>query len=145
MIQMNLNAGNMMAVPGGYPLRVLPAVDSFLSGVVPKVATAVTAVVQPELGAANVHLALYAMPITSGGGDNGQVARTDLTGVTSTTPTTISVSVPSGVVPVPYIVRLWVDGITGANQDTISRDGVTAASVEPKIPAALKVFSVSVQ
>lgn len=142
---MNLNAGNLMAVPGGYPIRLLTAIDAFLSGVVPKAAVSVTAIVQPEFGSANVHLALYAMPSTTTGSDGAQVARTDVVGATSTTPTTVVVTAPTGVLPAPYVVRLWVDGVTGTSQDTVSRDGTTAVAVEPRIPAAVRVLSVIVQ
>jgi hypothetical protein len=144
-MHMGLNAGGMMAVPGGYPLRLLPALDSMLSGVIPPTALGVTAVVKPELAAANVHLALYAMPTASGGGDQALVAQADALGITSAAQSTIAISVPMGTLPTPYVVRLWVDGITGANADTISRDGSTAPANEPAIPSGVLVYSVSVQ
>lgn len=141
-INMNLSANSVYTVPGGYPVRLLPAWDSMLSGVAPKTATSVSATVATESGTANAYLALYTMPTTSGGNDGAQVAIASIIGLTATAQT-MTVSVPSGA-PTCYVVRIWVDTITGSNADTISRDGSTATSAEPRIPVAVKVSSVSV-
>lgn len=140
---MNLNAGATFTVPSGYPIRLLPAWDTMLSGVIPKSVAAVSATLQTESGTARAHLAIYTMPTTVNGSDQALVAQTDLAGLTSVAQT-MTVTIPTTVAPACYIVRLWVDSITGSAADTVSRDGVTAVANEPKIPVAVKVTAVTV-
>lgn len=139
---MNLNPGGLFSVPGGFPLRLLAARDAMLSGVITSAVSSVSATVQTESGTANAYLALYTMPTTSNGSDNAQVAVTTVSGLTSTAQT-MTVAVPSNA-QACYVVRLWVDTVTGSTADTISRDGSTATTAEPTIPGAVKVTSVSV-
>lgn len=142
-INANLNAGATFTVPGGYPIRLLSAWDSMLTGVIPQTVASVSAVVQTELGTASAHLAIYTMPATVGAADGAAVAQTDLTGLTSVAQT-ITVTVPTTVTPACYVVRLWVDAVTGSNAETVSRDGVTAVANEPRVPVAVKVTSMTV-
>lgn len=142
-LQMNLSAGGVYTVPRGYPVRLLPAWESMMSGVVPKYTSAVSAIVQTESGTAIAHLALYTMPTTSGGVDQALVAQTDVTGLTSTAQT-ITVSVPASAAPACYVVRLWVSSIAGTNAETVSRDGAAVVANEPRVPVAVKVTSMSV-
>lgn len=140
---MNLNGAGVYAVPFGYPARLLPAWDSTLSGTLPAQFATVSAIVQTEKGTANVHVGLFAMPTTSGGNDGAAIAQTDLIGL-STSQQTITVTVPAGLSPIPYVVRVWVDAIAGKNAETISRDGSTAAASLPPIPTGVLVQSVTV-
>ncbi len=141
MLNLNLNAAGTFSVCGGYPFRLLPAGDYVASGVIDKTVSSVSAIVQTEAGSANVHLGLFTMPATSTDGDNASLVQTDA--VVTGTPQTVTVTVPTAA-PACYVVRLWVDSITGATADTISRDGSTAASLEPLIPVAVSVSSVTV-
>ena len=142
---MNLNPGGRFSVPGGYPVRLLFARDVFLSGVVPKGTTSVTATLQTESGKANAHLGVFYMPSSVGGTDGAPISQVDITGLTSTS-TSFSISMPDPTANAPscYVVRLWVDSITGSAPETISRDGTTAAASLPSVPVAVKVTSVTV-
>lgn len=141
---MNLNSGGSFSVPRGYPVRLFAAGESMLTGVIPRGITSVTATLATEIGQANAHIGLFTMPSSSGGSDLAPVVQTDLTGLTTKAGQTISVAVPTTVAPACYVVKLWVDGITGTATDTISRDGVTLVANEPAVPTGVLVSSIVV-
>lgn len=142
---MNLTGNGLMAVVGGYPQRLLSAWDSIESGVIPKLTGTVTAIVTAESGTADVHLGLFRMPTSSGGGDNALVVQSDALGVRNTA-TTLTVTVPDQTLAAPacYVVRLWCDNVTGSSAETVSRDGTTAAANLPRVPTGVSVASISV-
>lgn len=140
---MALAANGNMLVANGYPVRLLPALESMMQGVIPKGIASVSAVVATESGTANAHIGLFAMPTTSGGNDNAVIAQTDILGLTSSQQT-MTVAIPTTALPACYVVRVWVDSITGSNAETIKRDGSTATNLEPNVPVAVVVSSVTV-
>jgi hypothetical protein len=128
-----------------------------IQGVIPVGVVSVTATVFAEQGTANVHLALFTMPtyVSTGtvSSDNALVvsstnaatglvtyAQADIFGLAAASQS-LTVNVPTGVQPVPYIVRLWADTITGYNVETISRDATTAAANLPPVPTGVQVLS----
>lgn len=143
-LSMNLNPGGSFSVPGGFPVRLSAAGETGLVGVIPRGVTSVVAALATEQSTANAHLALFTMPLASGGQDLAPIAQTDLVGLTTKAGQTITVSIPATATPVCYVVRLWVDSIAGANADTIKRDGSTAPASEPAISTGVLVSSVVV-
>lgn len=143
-LNMALTGNGYFAVVGGWPARLLAARETMLSGVVPKLTLTVSANVYTEAGTANVNLGLYTMPTTSGGQDGALVTSTTVSA--TTLPQTVTLTVPdqTAASPLCYVVRLWVDSITGSSEDTVSRDGSTAVASEPYVPVAVVVSSVSV-
>jgi hypothetical protein len=80
--------------------------------------TGAAAVANTVVGAPNVYLALFSAPQTSGGADGAEVAgtRATVTGLANTGASlTTAIPSTSSTAPIPYIVRLWVDGLTGTN------------------------------
>lgn len=147
----NLNAAGSFSLPGGYNFRLSQAGAGMVQGIVPASVASVSAVLACEKGTCNAHLALYTMPnatpvngaASTLSADGALVVQTDLTGL-GTTQQTITVTAPTGVQPVPYIVRLWIDSVSGFNAETISRDGSTLAANLPSIPTGVLVYSMTV-
>lgn len=144
MIAMNLNSAASFGVPRGFPLRLVASNDSVLSGVIPPGVASVTATLATETGTANAHLALCTMPTSATGSDLAVVVQADLLGVTTKAGQSLTVVVPLAALPCCYVVRCWVDGITGKVADTISRDAVTTTTSEPQIPTGVIVASIVV-
>jgi len=144
-IAANLNSAGVLVPPEGFPVRLLAARHTTLEGIISQWVASVSATVKTEKGTANAYMALFTMPTTSGGQDGAEVTGTRVTvaGLT-TVAQTLTVTVPKTVAPAAYTVRLCVDSITGANADTISRDGSTATAYEPTIPVAVVVTSMTV-
>lgn len=147
MIAMNLNSAASFGVPRGFPLRLVASNDSVLSGVIPPGVASVTTTLATETGTANAHLALCTMPTSATsatGSDLAVVVQADLLGVTTKAGQSLTVVVPLAALPCCYVVRCWVDGITGKVADTISRDAVTTTTSEPQIPTGVIVASIVV-
>lgn len=142
-IAVNLNAGGTFSAPRGYPVRLVRGGETIMSGVIPRGVASVTATLATEVGTASAHLALYAMPSVSGGPDLAPVAQVDLI-LTTKAGQSLTVTVPSGLAPAAYVVRLWVDAISGSIADTIGRDGSTPVASEPRVPTGVLVSSISV-
>lgn len=134
-VVLNLTPNGALVPPLGFPIVLSRQNETVAEGVLAKYAASVTATVVNVQGvtpagsgtaptasnaatAANVHLALFATPTTSGGADGAIVEQTDLVGL-GAVEQTITVSVPESTAPATYIVRLWVDGLTGTNGVTV--------------------------
>src|SRR6185312_4932083 len=129
---MNLTGNAYYSVAGGFPFTLTAAGDSLLSGVVPKLTSTVVAIVQAEVGTADVHMGIFTMPTTSGGNDNALVLQVDSIGV-GVSGATMTLAVPdqTAAAPTCYVLRLWFDNASGSDAETVSRDGSTAASSLP--------------
>ena len=143
MLNANLCDNGTFVVPGGLPVTLWQGGETILSGVLPKGAGGLTATVRSAIGVtpggsgkapaangaslANVHLALYAAPTTSGGGDGALVGSVQLIAGLGTTVQTISVAVPDPTAnaPATYVWRLWVDGLVGTNGVQVTAVGIT--------------------
>lgn len=112
MINLNLTGNGYFAPPGGYPFRLVDSGDVLASGVVRKGVVSVSAVLRTESGLADAHLALYEPPATLNADDGALVDQEDITGL-GTTAQTLTIAIPTSTVAQLYVVRLWVDGITG--------------------------------
>lgn len=127
----------IFSVPRGYPFTLSRAIDEFASGFIPKgvatvsakvkmvagvtpTGTAGAAVPTNTVGTANVHLAVFSAPTSSGGADGAPQAQTDVTGLT-VNEQTITVTVPTTVAATRYIVRLWIDSTTGTDLVSVSK------------------------
>jgi hypothetical protein len=129
-----------MAPPRGYPFTLSAQGEVFANGVIPKGLATVTATVKAVLGvtaggagaatvanmflgAPNVYCALFAAPSAVGGTDGAEVAGTrgTMLGLTAQAQT-VTATVPSSnsTAPAVYILRLWVDGLTGTNGVQVS-------------------------
>ena len=132
-IYLALSSNGRFSCPAEYPIRLAKTSETMVIGTIPNGVTSVSATVSAFAGSvpsgvagtaattnalttASVHLALFAMPATSGGADGEIEAQEDLTGLTGAEQT-ITVEVPTGaeVVPVPYVVKLWVDELHSTN------------------------------
>lgn len=159
--RVNLTGNGMFAPAGGYPFRLWAGGQTMIEGVIPKSVATVTATVYAEQGTADAHLALYEAPtsITSNVLDPDGALVVDLDPDDSTlvikeyksdaegvglTETTLSVDVPTNRAPATYIVRLWVDGITGRVADDTDRDDDGLTSDEPMIPTGVYVTDMRV-
>lgn len=145
MINCNLSSNGYLASPYGFPFR-LDVSNSTAQGFIPKGTTTVVAILKPDY-VADVHMALYTAPTTSGGNDGALVSGTqvDSTSVRSSSPATLTVTVPTTVATAEYIVRVWYDNALGGQSDTIVRDtSITDTSVQSKIPYGVSVTSWSI-
>jgi hypothetical protein len=114
-----------------------------LSGFIPKGASSITVTAKCESGTANAHLAIFVAPTVSGGSDNGNVAQVDV--VLSASLQTITLTIPnaSSTPPVSlgtYVVRFWVDTITGRVPGAVRTGNGPADS----IPSGVVVTSMQV-
>lgn len=110
----NLCGNGYLSPAGGFPFRLTPQADGFLQGVLPKGTTQVNAVLAMEAGSCNAHLAIYATPTTTQplGSDGALALQVDLTGI-RTQAQTLTLNVPTTGIPATYVVRLWIDSVTG--------------------------------
>ena len=113
---LNLCPNGYFTPPAGFPIRLWVGGDTMLSGFIPKGASSIVVTAKCESGSANAHLAIFSAPTVSGGNDNGNVAQVD--GVLSASAQTLTISIPNAsstppVAPATYVVRFWVDTITG--------------------------------
>ncbi|HJU21570.1 MAG TPA: hypothetical protein VJ891_03605, partial [Casimicrobiaceae bacterium] len=114
----NLCPNGYLTPPAGYPIRLWLGGELMLSGVVPKGAASISVTAKCEMGTANAHLAIFTAPTTSGGNDNGLVAEVDAS--LNASSQTMTLTIPSSsstppVAPATYVVRFWVDTITGSS------------------------------
>ena len=129
----NLCPNGYLTPPTGYPIRLWIGGDLMLSGFLPKGASSISVTAECETGIANAHLAIFTAPTTSGGNDNALVAEVDA--VMSATAQTMMLNIPNAsstppVQPVTYVVRFWVDTITGTTLGAV-RTGSGAADLVP--------------
>lgn len=126
-------------------------------GVVPKHVTSVTAGVYTETGTADVHLAIYAAPSTVGGADGELIVTRDVDDDSLITKSyqedaaaigseaqTLTLTMPIDRAPAVYIVRLWVDAVTGQTLETEDRDADSDETDEPPLPSGVVVTSMVV-
>lgn len=143
MLRLNLNSSAYLVPAGGYPVRLHQGGQTLAEGVIPSTVETVTAKIKCESGTCDAHLAIYAMPTTSGGTDGDVVEQEDSTGI-GVNETTVTLTVPTDVAVTPYVFRLWVDNITGKTADTEDRDGDDSVTDEPAIPAGVLINSIKV-
>lgn len=145
MVNCNLSQNAYLAPPGGFPFRLYVGNET-AQAIVPLGTVTVTAVVKPEY-IADVHMALYTMPATSGGSDGALVANTqvDSLAVRASSPATLTVTIPTSVLPATYIVRVWYSNSLSGQFDTIVRDtSITDTTKQTKIPFGVNVTSWSI-
>lgn len=145
MINCNLTSNGQFAPPGGYPFRLYVGQDT-AQAFIPKHTVSVTAIIAPEY-VADVHMALFTPPATSGDGDGAPVEDTqvDVLAATPSSPATITVTIPTDVAPAEYIVRLWYDNALGGTPDTVTRDtSITDTTTQVKIPYGVSVTSFTI-
>lgn len=151
-VKVNLSGNGVLAPPGGYPLRLWSGGQTMIEGVVGKSVTSVSATLYTEAGTADIHLAIYSPPSTAGGADEGRVEDLDPDDATivlkayqadaeevGQTATTLELDMPTNRTPQTYIVRLWVDNVTGRTEDDEDRDDDDLTSDEPLIPTGVIV------
>ena len=145
MINCNLTSNAQFAPPGGFPFRLYQGQET-AQAFVPK--GTVTIVVTVKLDyIADVHMALFAAPSTSGGSEGAPISGTqvDSTSVRSSSPATLTVTIPTTSAPAEYVVRLWFDNAQGGQPDTVTRDtSITDTTKQTKIPYGVSVTSFSV-
>lgn len=142
MINANLSSNNYLAPPGGFPFKLYVGNET-VQAFIPKGTVSVVAVVQPDY-IADVHMALFAAPSTSGGNDGAPVSGTqvDALATRSASPATLTLTIPTTVAPAEYVVRLWFDNAISGKSDTVARDtAVTNTSLQAKIPYGVSVTS----
>jgi hypothetical protein len=145
-LSLNLIGNARFAAPGGYPVTLWRGGETVVEGITPKGTETVVAVVKAvalveaggggddpddnaSAGTADVHLALFATPTSSGGSDGAEVedTRVSASGLTSAG-TTLTLTVPTtadGTAPATYIARLWVMQLQGTRGVELSSFGVT--------------------
>jgi hypothetical protein len=115
-------------------------------GVLPPTVTSVTAKLKTEQGTASAHMAIYTMPTTTTAQqDNASVEQEELTGI-GVTESTLTLTCPTDVIPTPYVLRLWVDNLTGLESETTDRDidSPTSTTDEAPIPTGVSITSITV-
>lgn len=155
--RLNLSGNGVFAPAGGYPLRLWVGGQLMAEGVISKAVTQVTATVYAEAGIADAHLAIYAPPSTSGGADEGRIEDLDPDDATvilkayqedalavGQTETTLTIDMPTNRAPQTYVVRLWVDNLTGLVEDDIDRDADSLTSDETLLPTGVIVTAMAV-
>lgn len=126
-------------------------------GVVNKSVSKVSASLYVESGVCDAHLAIYAAPTTTGGSDGALLQDLDDDDATIVLKTyqsdavgvglvekTLELDMPTNRQPSTYIVRLWVDNLTGQTTETTDRDADSSTSDEPAIPAGVQVTKIVV-
>ena len=139
-LNLALSGNGKFSVVGGYPIALSSPRQTITEGILPLWATSVTATFKAVSGvtpggdgeepgtntltSADVHMAIYAMPTTSGADDGAPVAldtdgtifQVDSLGVlNSSTSLTLTILSGANIDPVPHVFRLWVDGLSGTN------------------------------
>ncbi len=147
MINCNLTSNGYFAPPGGYPFRLYVGQET-AAGFIPKGIVTVIAAVKPDY-VADVHLAIYTAPMTSGGDDGALVLQVDALATTSKG-ATLTLTIPAStslvpIAPAEYIVRLWYDNALGGTADEVARDTtITDTSTQALIPFGVVVSSFTV-
>ncbi len=156
-LRLNLSGNALMAPAGGYPFRLWDGGQTIAEGVVPKDVTQATAVVYAEAGFADAHLAIYEMPSAVSGADGAKLVDRDPEDdrvvvktyqadalATGQTETTLTLNMPTNRAPSSYVLRLWVDNITGRVADDTDRDIDGATADETLLPTGLFVTEIRV-
>jgi hypothetical protein len=155
--RLNLSGNGILAPAGGYPLRLWAGGQMMAEAVLSKDVTQVTATVYAEAGIADAHLAIYAPPSTSSGSDNGRIEDLDPEDATiilkayqtdeaaiGQTATTLVLDMPTNRERQTYVLRLWVDNITGLVAEEVDRDIDGLTSDETLIPTGVYVTAMEV-
>lgn len=160
-MRLNLSGNDAFAPAGGYPFRLWQGGQTIAEGVISRRVSSVSATVYAERGTADVHLALYEAPttITNNTPDADGALVVDLDPDDATvvlkayqagadsvglTETTLTVEVPTNRARQTYVVRLWVDNITGRVADDEDRDADSSVTDEAEIPTGVYVTDMSV-
>ena len=155
--RLNLTGNGVLVPAGGYPLRLWVGGETMAEGVINKRVTKVSVTVYAEAGVADAHLAIFAPPSTSNGSDEGRIedldpddARVILKAYQADaesvgqTETTLELDIPTNRAPQTYVVRLWVDGITGLVDAEEDRDIDGLTSDEALLPTGVYVTAFEV-
>jgi len=145
MINCNLTSNAQFAPPGGFPFRLYQGQET-AQAFVPKGTVTVVATVKPDY-IADVHMALFTAPTTSGGNDGAPVSGTqvDSLAVRASSPATLTVTIPTTAAPAEYVVRLWFDNASGGTLDTVARDtSITDTTKQVKIPYGVSVTAFAI-
>ena len=156
-LRFNLTGNGQLAPAGGYPVRLWEGAETMIEGVIGPSANKVEASVYAEAGTVDAHLALYLAPTTVAGADGGRVEDLDPDDATlivkayqddataiGQTETALLVEVPTNRVRQSYVVRLWVDNITGRVADEDDRDADSSVADETQLPTGAILTSVVV-
>jgi len=142
MINCNLTSNNYLAPPSGFPFRLYKGQET-AQAFIPKGTVTVVATLKPDY-VADVHMALFAAPSITNSSDGAPISGTqvDSTAVTSSSPATLTVTIPTTVAPAEYVVRVWFDNAIGGTTDTTVRDtAVTDVTKQVKLPYGVSVTS----
>lgn len=143
MLACNLTANGKFAAPQGYPFRLTVGQD-IAQAFVPKGIVSIVATVKPDFKA-DIHLAIYTAPSSSGGVDGAPVQQIDSMAATAANPATLELTIPTNVATAEYVVRLWFDNAIGGSTDTVARDtSVTDVTTQPKLPFGVSVTDFSI-
>lgn len=153
----NRTMTNVLSPPHGWPVRLSVGQDTVIWCLVDKTITTITATAA-ALKTATLKMALFNAPATAGSGDGTLVVDYDTDGVTvltsysaslnlGTIETSLALNVPdiSTHVAKAFVVKLWVESITGDASDTIIRDtGITDATLQPRVPGYVDITGMTV-
>lgn len=160
-MRLNLSGNDAFAPAGGYPFRLWEGGQTIAEGVISKRVASVSATVYAQRGTIDAHLALYEPPttVTSNVPDADGALVVDLDPDDQTlilkayqadaegvglTETTLTVDVPTNRARQSYVVRLWVDNITGRIADEEDRDADSSVDDEATLPTGAYVTEMGV-
>lgn len=150
-LRFNLTGNGLLAIPGGYPIKLWTPGETVASGVLPKGILTVSADVYASK-TATFHIALVTAPTTSGAADGAVVTDVDTEGdVTKTYQTdqdidsvesTVSLTLPTDRAPAIYVVRFFADNITGETEDNEDHNLSITGTQNIKIPGAVFISKI---
>jgi hypothetical protein len=159
-LRLNLSGNALMAPAGGYPFRLWDGGQLMAEGIVTKSVTQVTATLYAESGVADAHMAIFTMPqavtlsVLDADGeklvdrdpeDDELILKTyqaDALAV-GQTETTLTLDMPTNRARSPYVLRLWVDNITGRVADEEDRDADDSTADETLLPTGVVVTEIA--